>query len=392
MKKLTAFALVLVLIIALCACGQSKTPAATAAPAGTAAPAPAVPAGEIKVGIAMPSKTLERWNRDGALIKGLFDDAGYVTTLTYSDDNSDQQNNDIQNMIADGVDILIIAAIDGSTLSQTLADATSQGIPVIAYDRLIMDTDSVSYYVSFDNYTVGVLQGQFVVDKLGLDVKDTSKKYNIEFTGGDPADNNAGFFFNGAFDTLKPFLDAGILNCVSGQTEFEQVATAAWLTDNALNRFQNILASFYADGTQLDIALCSNDSTALGVTQAIESDYAGTNSVIITGQDGDVANLKNMLDGKQTMTVYKAVSNEAYVTFDLACAILNGETPDDGLISASGWDFACTYDTEAYNNNVKNVPSYLLVPDTVTIDNYKEKLVDTGYYSVGSDGYLQPAN
>jgi putative multiple sugar transport system substrate-binding protein len=392
MKKLIALVLALVFVFALAACSTSVTaPTTEPTTAPTTAPATA-PASETKIGISMPTKSLERWNRDGALIKGLFEDAGYSTTLTYSDNDSDQQNNDIQNMIADGVDILIIAAIDGSTLSQTLADASAQGIPVIAYDRLIMDTDSVAYYVSFDNYTVGVLQGQFVIDKLGLDLKDTSKTYNIEFTAGDPADNNAGYFFNGAYDTLKPYLDAGILKCVSGQTVFEQVATAEWKTDNALNRFQNILASYYADGTQLDVALCSNDSTALGVTQAIESDYSGSNAVIVTGQDGDVANLKNLIDGKQTMTVYKAVSNEAYVTFDLACAILNGKTPDAGLIESSGWNFECTYDTESYNNNVKNVPSYLLVPDTVTIDNYTEKLVDSGYYTVGSDGYLQPVN
>lgn len=395
MKKVIALLLATVLVIALAACGGGTTTTTTPQ---TQAPAPTTEApttasnGDIKVGISMPTKSLERWNRDGALIKGLFDDAGYQTILTYSDNDSDQQNNDIQNMIADGVNVLIVAAIDGSTLSQTLAEASEQNIPVIAYDRLIMDTDSIAYYVSFDNYTVGVLQGQFVIDYLKLDLSDTSKTYNIEFTAGDPADNNAGFFFNGAYDTLKPYMDAGILTCVSGQTDFEQCATPQWLTDNALNRFQNILASYYADGTQLDVALCSNDSTALGVTQAIESDYKGTNTVVVTGQDGDVANLKNLLDGKQTMTVYKAVSNEAYVTFDLVSAILAGETPDESLISASNWSFDCTYDTTSYNNNVKDVPSFLLVPDTVTAENYTEKLVDTGYYTVGSDGYLAPVN
>ena len=156
-----------------------------------------------------------------------------------------------------------------------------------------------------------------------------------------------------------------------------------------MKRFQNILGSYYSGGTQLDAALCSNDSTALGVTQAIESDYAGKNSVIITGQDGDEANLKNIVDGKQSMTVYKAVANEAVVTLDLAVAIMNGEKPDDKLISSSGWSFDCSYDTDSYDNGTGKIPSYLLVPTVVTKDNMDKELVDTGYYTKGSDGYLK---
>ncbi len=157
-----------------------------------------------------------------------------------------------------------------------------------------------------------------------------------------------------------------------------------------MKRFQNILGSYYSDGTQLDVALCSNDSTALGVTQAIESDYAGSNQVIITGQDGDEANLANIVDGKQTMTVYKAVANEAVATLDLAVAILNGETPDASLIDKSGWDFDCTYDTTSYDNGTGIIPSYLLVPTVVTKDNMDKELVDTGYYTKDADGYLHP--
>jgi len=343
-----------------------------------------------KIGIAMPTKSLERWNRDGFYLQDQFNSKGYDVKLVYSDNDITQQVNDIENLIADDVNMLVIAAIDGESLSTVLEDADKKDIPVIAYDRLIMNTSAVDYYVSFDNYTVGKLQGQYVIDTLGLKTSDTSKKYNIEFTAGDPADNNAGFFFNGAFDTLKPFLDAGILNVVSGQTKFEQVATASWDTTNAMNRMQNILASNYSSGTQLDIALCSNDSTALGVTQAIESDYAGSNKVIITGQDGDEANLANIVDGKQSMTVYKAVANEAVVTFDLAVAILNGEKPDDKFVSSSKWGFDCAYDNKSYDNNKGIVPSYLLVPTVVTKDNIDKELVKTGYYKMGDDGYPHP--
>ena len=293
-------------------------------------------------------------------------------------------------MIADEVDLLVIAAIDGESLSQVLADAKDAGIPVIAYDRLIMNTDAVSYYVSFDNYTVGTLQGQFVVDQLDLDNVDGP--FNIEFTAGDPADNNAGFFFNGAYDVLKPYIEAGKLNVVSGQTQFDQVATAQWNTETAMKRFQNILASYYSDGTVLDVALCSNDSTALGVAQAIETDYAGDNTVLVTGQDGDEANLANIVDGKQTMTVYKAVANEAVATLDLGDALLNGETPDEGLIAASNWDFDCAYDTSSYDNGTGIIPSYLLVPTVVTKDNMVEELVTPGYYTQDDAGYLHPTN
>ena len=346
-------------------------------------------AGGKKVGIAMPTKSLERWNRDGSYLEEQFKGKGYDVSVTYSDNKIDQQIKDIEGLIADNVDLLVIAAIDGESLTQVLSEAKEENIPVISYDRLIMNSDAISYYVSFDNYTVGKLQGEFVRDQLDLD--NAKGPFNIEFTAGDPADNNAGFFFNGAFDVLKPYIDKGTLVVPSGQTEFDQVATKSWDTATAMTRFQNILGSNYSDGTQLDVALCSNDSTALGVTQAIESDYAGKNSVIITGQDGDEANLANIVDGKQTMTVYKAVANEAVVTLDVGIALLNGQTPDAALIDASGWSFDCAYDTESYNNNTKTVPSYLLVPTVVTKDNIQKELVDTGYYTLDDKGYAHPA-
>ena len=348
-------------------------------------------AGGGKIGISMPTQSLERWNRDGSYLEEQFKAAGYDVELTYSDNETDRQVNDIQNLISDGVNLLVIAAIDGEALNTVMDEAADAGIPVIAYDRLIK-SDAVSYYISFDNYTVGTLQGQYVIDTLDLD-NAGDKTYNIEFTAGDPADNNAGYFFNGAYDTLKPYLDAGTLNVVSGQTDFDSVATAQWDTQTALERMQNILASYYADGTQLDVALCSNDSTALGVTQAIESDYAGKNDVLITGQDGDEANLANIVDGKQSMTVYKAVANEAVVTLDLAKAMLAGDTVDESLIEKSGWDFECAYDTESYETSEGNkCPSFLLVPTVVTKDNLQEALVDPGYYTMDDDGYLHPAN
>ena len=397
-KKLLAFLLMAAMLLSLVACGgngTNNTSSNTGNNAGnqtnnsTSDTGDSGAAGGQKVGISMPTQSLERWNRDGSYLDEQFKSAGYETILTYSDNDTNRQVNDIQNMIAEDVDLLVVAAIDGEALNTVMNEAGDAGIPVIAYDRLIMN-DNASYYVSFDNYTVGTLQGQYVVDTLDLD--NAAGPFNIEFTAGDPADNNATYFFNGAMDVLKPYIESGKLNVVSGQTDFDTVATAAWDSQTAMERAQNILASYYADGTQVDVWLCSNDSTALGVAQAIESDYAGSNQPIITGQDGDEANLKNLVDGKQSMTVYKAVANEAVVTLDLAKAILNGDTIDETLITNSAWDFECSYDTESYaTSEGHNCPSFLLVPDVVTKDNMVEKLVDTGYYTQDADGYLHPA-
>lgn len=343
--------------------------------------------GSFKIGISMPTQSLERWNRDGAYLDEQFKKAGFDTELTYSDNDSGRQVNDIQNMLADDVDLLIVAAIDGEALNTAMDEAKSANVPVISYDRLILN-DAVSYYVSFDNYTVGKLQGEYVEN--ALDLANATDSFNIEFTAGDPADNNAGYFFNGAYDVLKKYIDNGTLKVVSGQTDFTSVATAQWSTDTALERAQNVLSSYYADGTKLDAWLCSNDSTALGVAQAITSDYAGGNTPIITGQDGDEANLKNIVDGVQTMTVYKNVSNEAVVTLSLAQAMLNGDTIDASLCDKFEMD--CAFDTESYETSEgTKCPSFLLVPNVITKDNLQE-LVDTGLYTMGDDGYLSANN
>lgn len=399
MKRKLLGALLSVAMVAslMAGCGSKTEEAAapadvaeeTEAPAEEAAEAeaPAAAAGG-KIGISMPTQSLERWNRDGAYLDEQFQAAGFETILTYSDNDSGKQVNDIQNMLADGVNLLVVAAIDGEALNTAMNEAAEANVPVIAYDRLIMN-DAVSYYVSFDNYTVGKLQGEFIVETLDLDnAGDTV--YNMEITAGDPADNNAGYFYNGAMDVLNPYIEAGTLNVVSGQTDFDTVATAQWSTDTALERAQNVLSSYYADGTQLDVWLCSNDSTALGVAQAVTSDYAGSNSVLITGQDGDEANLKNIVDGVQTMTVYKNVSNESVVTLTLAEAIMAGSTIDDSLIPSFGID--CAFDTESYETSAGNkCPSFLLVPNVITKDNLQE-LVDTGLYTMGDDGYLSATN
>ena len=362
MKKILALVLALALIAGLCSFASAE-------------------GAKKKVGISMPTQSLERWNRDGTYLKEQFEAAGYEAILTYSDNKNDQQVNDIDNMLSDGVDLLIISAIDGEGLNTCMDTAAEKGVPVLSYDRLIIN-DASKYYVSFDNYTVGKLQGQFIEAALDL-ANAGDKTFNMEFTAGDPADNNATYFFNGAFDVMKPYIEAGTVKVVSGQTEFQAVATAQWSTDTALARAQNILASYYADGTQLDAWLCSNDSTAAGVAQAIDSDYAGTNAVIVTGQDGDIGNLANIVDGKQTMTVYKNVANEAIVTLAVAKAILEGEVNGDELVKT--FEIPCAFDTESYYTSEGNYAnSFLLVPSVITADNLEE-LVATGLYQWDAD-------
>ena len=354
-------------------------------------PGVAVKADDKKViGVTMPTKDLQRWNQDGENMKKELEAAGYEVDLQYASNDVSTQVSQLENQVANGCDLLVVASIDGSSLGEPLKQAKEAGIPVISYDRLLMNSDAVTYYATFDNYKVGQKQGEYLVDALDLDNQDGP--FNIELFTGDPGDNNCNFFFGGAMDVLQKYIDEGKLVVKSGQTEFEQVATANWDSAKAQDRMDTIIAGNYSDGTNLDAVLCSNDSTALGVTQAIESDYAGKNDVLITGQDGDEANLANIVDGKQSMTVYKAVANEAVVTLDLAEAMLKGDTIDDSLITNSKWDFDCAYDTESYETSEGHkCPSFLLVPTVVTKDNMKEELVDTGYYTQDDDGYLHPA-
>ncbi|MBO4337689.1 MAG: sugar-binding protein, partial [Lachnospiraceae bacterium] len=244
---------------------DSSSDAATeeAAPAADTSSDEAAPASDAgagkKVGVSMPTKDLQRWNQDGSNMEADLKAAGYEVDLQFASNDVQTQLSQVENMISGKCDVLIIAAIEGSSLGEALDMAKDAGIPVIAYDRLLMDSDAVSYYATFDNYMVGTVQGNYVKDTLDLD--NAAGPFNIEFTAGDPGDNNAGFFFNGAYDVLKPYIEEGKLNVVSGQKTFEECATPTWATETAQSRAENILSSFYADGTNLDVWLCSNDST-----------------------------------------------------------------------------------------------------------------------------------
>jgi putative multiple sugar transport system substrate-binding protein len=298
-------------------------------------------------------------------MKAELEAAGYEVDLQFAGNDVQQQVSQVQNMIANGDQLLVIASIEGDSLGTVLAEAKEAGIPVIAYDRLIMNTDAVSYYATFDNYLVGVTQGKYIIDTLDLDNQDGP--FNLEIITGDPGDNNVNFFYGGAMDTLQPYIDAGKLVVPSGQIAKEEVATANWATDAAQSRFENILSSYYADGTNLDVVLASNDSTALGVENALAANYTGEYP-IITGQDCDIANTINLIAGKQAMSVFKDTRTLASKVVEMVEAIMEGgEAPVN--------------DTETYDNGTGVIPSFLCEPVAVTVDNYKEMLIDSGYYT-----------
>ena len=323
-----------------------------------------------KIGVSMPTKDLQRWNQDGANMKAQLEKAGYQVDLQYAANDIPTQVSQIENMITGKCKVLVIAAIDGSSLSNVLSTAKKKKIPVIAYDRLIMDTDAVTYYATFDNYKVGTMQGDYLVNKLGLKSRDASDPVYMEFFTGDPGDNNINFFFGGAMDVLTPYIEKGVIVCKSGQTAKAQAATLEWSTERAQSRMENLITSnkYSPKGQKLDAVYCSNDSTAQGVTNAlISAGYTAANFPIITGQDCDITSVKNMIKGTQAMSIFKDTRTLAAQVVKMVEAI------------ASGKD-APVNDTKTYDNNVKVVPSYLCDPVFGDIDNYKSLLIDTGYY------------
>ncbi|WP_426348709.1 multiple monosaccharide ABC transporter substrate-binding protein [Alloiococcus sp. CFN-8] len=316
------------------------------------------------VGVSMPTKDLQRWVQDGENMEKQLKDAGYDVDLQYASNDVGTQVSQVENMIANGVNVLVISAIEGDSLGTVLAQAKEKDVTVIAYDRLLMNTDAVSYYATFDNYMVGTKQGEYIEE--ALDLENAAGPFNMEILTGDPGDNNAKFFYGGAMDVLQKYVDAGKLVVQSKQVKFDEVATAGWSTETAQNRMESILASYYADGTKLDVVLCSNDSTALGAINALESSYDGEWPVI-TGQDCDIANVKKMIEGKQSMSIFKDTRTLAGQVVKMIDAHLSDKEVE-------------VNDTKTYDNGKLVVPSFLCEPVFADIDNYEELLVESGYY------------
>ena len=329
----------------------------------------AVLAAEGLVGIAMPTKTSARWIDDGNNMVRQFEEAGYTTDLQYADDDIPNQLAQIENMITKGVNVLVIAAIDGTTLSNALENAKAADIKVIAYDRLIRDTDAVDYYATFDNFKVGVEQAGSLVKGLKERFPD-QKPWNVELFGGSPDDNNAFFFYDGAMSVIQPLIDDGSIAVVSGQMGMDKVGTLRWDPATAQARMDNLLSANYTD-KQVHGVLSPYDGLSIGILSSLKGVGYGSGDMkmpIVTGQDAEVPSVKSMLADEQYATIFKDTRELAKVTVGMVNDMLEGKEPQ-------------VNDTETYNNGVKVIPSYLLQPVAVDKSNWEQILVGSGYYT-----------
>lgn len=383
MKKKLLGALLSVAMVAalLTGCGNSgSTDAPASAPAAEGeveaeapaaegeaeAEAPAAEANGKKVGVAMPTQSSERWINDGANMKAQLESLGYEVDLQYAEDDVQAQVSQIENMIASGANCLVIASIDSSALVNVEAQAKEAGIPIIAYDRLLMDTDAVSYYATFDNKGVGTAIGKYIEEK--KDLANATESYTIEFFMGSPDDNNAHMLYDGLMEVLQPYLDNGTLVCKSGRTSFDDTCILRWSQETAQQNCENYLTGFYAD-EDLDICATAFDGFAYGCKAALEgAGYTSENWPLVTGQDAELMATKNIISGSQTMSIYKDTRLLAEKCVSMVQAVLEGKEPEIN-------------DTDQYNNGVITVPSYLCTPVAVDVDNYKEIIVDGGYYT-----------
>ena len=360
MKKILTVLLVLGLVCSFMACPGTSKPGAT------------------KVGVSMPTQSLQRWNQDGENLKKQLLAAGYEVDLQFANNEVGTQITQIESMIAGGCKVIVIAAIEGDSLSTVLTEAQAKSVKIIAYDRLISGTVNTDYYATFDNFKVGVLQGTFTEEKLGL--KGGAGPFNVEFFAGDPGDNNAGLFFGGAMSVLEPYIKSGKLIVSSGQTQFAQVATNSWSADTAQARMETLISSegYSPTGKKLDAVVCSNDSTAMGATTALLGiGYNKNNIPLITGQDCDIPNTQNMLAGIQSMSIFKDTRTLADRTVTMVKALMSGTTPEIN-------------DTSTYVNRTTNtaIPTYHCDPVICTNDEatIRRILIDSGYYQPGQIG------
>jgi putative multiple sugar transport system substrate-binding protein len=320
------------------------------------------------VGIAMPTKSSLRWISDGDSLKAALEAKGYTVDLQYAEDDIPNQLAQIENMVTKGAKALVIASIDGTTLSAVLKQAHEGGAAVVAYDRLIRESGDVDYYTTFDNFQVGVLQADSLVKGLNERYAD-QKPWNVELFGGSPDDNNAFFFYNGAMSVLQPLIDKGDIVIKSGQMGMEKVGTLRWDAAVAQARMDNILSANYSDGSRVHGVLAPYDGLSRGIISSLRGVGYGSADQpwpIVTGQDAETPSVKAIIAGEQYSTVFKDTRELAKVTAALVDAVLSGGKPEIN-------------DEKTYENGVKIVPSYLLVPVSVDVNNYKAIVVDSGY-------------
>jgi putative multiple sugar transport system substrate-binding protein len=362
------------LALSLAACGGEGAGGGSSAPAAGGGGSESKEGG--KIGVSMPTQTSERWIADGKSVKEGLEKAGYEVELQYANDDIPTQLQQIDQMISSGVNALIIAAIDGTALSGQLQNAADADIPVIAYDRLIRDSENVDFYVTFDNEEVGrqqatsLLQGLKVLGEDGQP-GDVKGPLNVELFAGSLDDNNALFFWSGAMEVLQPFIDDGTLVVKSGQTDIKQAAILRWQQETAQKRMEDLLTAAYSDGSKVDGVLSPYDGLSRGIITALQNQgYGGADKPmpVISGQDAEIASVKLITDGVQYSTIFKDTRKLAEQAIVASQAFLGGEEPEAN-------------DTETYDNGVKVVPSFLLESEIVTTDNIEPVLVDSGYYT-----------
>jgi putative multiple sugar transport system substrate-binding protein len=371
-RKLGLTAASAVLALTLAACGGEGAGSGSGSGGGSSDE-------EQSIGVSMPTQTSERWIADGDAVKEQLEAEGYTVDLQFAGDDIPTQSQQVDQMITQGADALIIAAIDGTALSSQLQAAADAGIPVISYDRLIRDSENVDFYVSFDNFKVGVAQGNALLTGLGIANDDApdgtaTGPFNIELFAGSLDDNNAFFFFDGAMSVLQPKIDDGTLVVKSGQTDIEQVATLRWQQETAQKRMEDLLTSSYNDGSKVNGVLSPYDGLSRGIITALQNagygpTIDGANPMpIVTGQDAEIASVKLIADGVQSSTIFKDTRLLAEQAVIAAQAFLEGNEPEAN-------------DTESYDNGVKVVPSYLLPVETVFTDDIQSVLIDSEYWT-----------
>lgn len=356
MKKFLALLMTIFLLVFCTGCG------------GNSQNAVKKDSSEKTVGVILPNKIFKRWIMDGDNIKKGLEAEGYKVDVKYSENDIPIQIEQIEEMIDNDVDCLVITAVDSTKLVDVLAKAKAKNIPVISYDRLLMDTDAVSYYATFDNKGVGLLIGKYVEDKFGL--KEGKGPYNVEFFAGSADDNNAHFLHAGLFEVLQPYIDNGQLIVPSGQTDFDVISIFRWSQETAQNRMNYLLSTYYVNDRKIDAVISPSDRFAYSITDELEKHgyKVGENWPLITGQDAEPDAIKNIIDDRQSMTVFKDTRVLAEKCVTMVKAVLEGKEPD-------------VNDTTFYDNRKLVVPAYLCTPIAIDKNNYKKELVDSGYYT-----------
>lgn len=322
------------------------------------------------IGVAMPTRTSERWLNDGANMKAKLEILGYAVELEYADDDIQMQVNQIRSMIENNVNCLVISAIDSTALLEVLEEAKEKDIPVIAYDRLLMETDAISYYATFDNKEVGKLIGQYIEETKNLSqVQKSGGSETIEFFMGSPDDNNAVYMYDGVMEVLGSYLEDGTLVCKSGRVAFDDTCILRWSEDTANDMCDSYLEQYYIDDS-IDIICSVFDGFDYGIKRSLlEHGYSvGEDWPLITGQDAECSAVSNLIQGYQSMTIFKDSRELATQCVNLVQAVIEGVQPEIN-------------DNTQYNNGCLTVPSYLCIPEVITIQNYEEKLIQSSYYT-----------